>query len=126
MTFENMKINDILNSDSYSKKSLLEYLMKRITKLTCEITEEIKDDSVKYYVKNMEFAKLVPEEDYVQVIIELPYDRIIDLAHKCDVNYFNGRDGVDIVSFNVCGNVDVEYGVSIAKQSFTYRKRLKL
>ena len=74
----------------------------------------------------MEFAKLVPEEDYVQVIIELPYDRIIDLAHKCDVNYFNGRDGVDIVSFNVCGNVDVEYGVSIAKQSFTYRKRLKL
>ena len=126
MTFENMKINDILNSDSYSKKSLLESLMKRITKLTCEITEEIKDDSVKYYVKNMEFAKLVPEKDYVQVIIELPYDRIIDLAHKCDVNYFNGRDGVDIVSFNVCGNVDVEYGVSIAKQSFTYRKRLKL
>ena len=126
MTFENMKINDILNSDSYSKKSLLESLMKRITKLKCEITEEIKDDSVKYYVKNMEFAKLVPEEDYVQVIIELPYDRIIDLAHKCDVNYFNGRDGVDIVSFNVCGNVDVEYGVSIAKQSFTYRKRLKL
>lgn len=126
MTFENMKINDILNSDSYSKKSLLESLMKRITKLTCEITEEIKDDSVKYYVKNMEFAKLVPEEDYVQVIIELPYDRIIDLAHKCDVNYFNGRDGVDIVSFNVCGNVDVEYGVSIVKQSFTYRKRLKL
>ena len=126
MTFENMKINDILNSDSYSKKSLLESLMKRITKLTGEITEEIKDDSVKYYVKNMEFAKLVPEEDYVQVIIELPYDRIIDLAHKCDVNYFNGRDGVDIVSFNVCGNVDVEYGVSIAKQSFTYRKRLKL
>ena len=126
MTFENMKINDILNSDSYSKKSLLESLMKRITKLTCEITEEIKDDSVKYYVKNMEFAKLVPEEDYVQVIIELPYDRIIDLAHKCYVNYFNGRDGVDIVSFNVCGNVDVEYGVSIAKQSFTYRKRLKL
>lgn len=126
MTFENMKINDILNSDSYSKKSLLESLMKRITKLTCEITEEIKDDSVKYYVKNMEFAKLVPEEDYVQVIIELPYDRIIDLAHKCDVNYFNSRDGVDIVSFNVCGNVDVEYGVSIAKQSFTYRKRLKL
>lgn len=126
MTFENMKINDILNSDSYSKKSLLESLMKRITKLTCKITEEIKDDSVKYYVKNMEFAKLVPEEDYVQVIIELPYDRIIDLAHKCDVNYFNGRDGVDIVSFNVCGNVDVEYGVSIAKQSFTYRKRLKL
>ena len=33
MTFENMKINDILNSDSYSKKSLLESLMKRITKL---------------------------------------------------------------------------------------------
>ena len=38
MTFENMKINDILNSDSYSKKSLLESLMKRITKLTFEIT----------------------------------------------------------------------------------------
>lgn len=126
MTFKNMKIEDIISDESYPKKDILNSLMSRITKLTTEIKEDITEDAVTYHVRDMEFARLVPEEEYVQVIIELPYDRIVDIAHNCEVDYFNGRDGVDIVSYKVCSTVDIQYGVSIAKQSFTYRKRLKL
>lgn len=126
MTFNDMKTSDIINNNDYPKIKELNALRNRITKVTSEIVEEINDDSISYYVRDMEFARLIPEEDYVKVMLELPYDRIVDLSHKCEVDYFKGRDGVDIVSFNVNNTIDIQYGVSIAKQSFTYRKRLKL
>ena len=89
-----------------------------------EIIEE--EDKTIFLTRNMPFVTLIREEDCINVICELPYDRILDMSRKCEVQPYATEDKVDIVTYKVKTKFDVQYAVSIVQQSFIYRRRLKL
>lgn len=126
MSYKNKTMNEILDDNSYPKYDLLIDLLDRIRKFSNALVENVNDDSITFKTRDMDFVKIEPEEEYIKVSIDMPYERVVDLSHKCDVDAFNGRNGVDVVSFNIYNGIDVQYGVSIAQQSYTYVKRLKL
>ena len=74
----------------------------------------------------MTFCTIKPEDDCVKVICELPYDRILDMSRKCEVQTYAAEDNTDIVTYRVKTKFDVQYAVSIVQQSYIYRTRLKL
>ena len=74
----------------------------------------------------MNFATIIPEEDYVLIRIEMPYARIIDLSQACQVDYYKGKNGVDIINYHINSDFEKQYGISLVRQAFTYFKRLKL
>lgn len=89
-----------------------------------EIIEE--EGKTIFLTRNMPFVTLIREEDCINVICELPYDRILDMSRKCEVQPYATEDKVDIVTYKVKTKFDVQYAVSIVQQSFIYRRRLKL
>lgn len=126
MSYKNKTMNEILNDNSYPKYDLLIDLLDRIRKFSNALVENVNEDSITFKTRDMDFVKVEPEEEYIKVSIDMPYDRLVDLSRKCEVDSFNGRNGVDIVSFKIRKAIDIQYGVSIAQQSYTYVKRLKL
>ncbi|WP_455644853.1 hypothetical protein [Methanosphaera sp.] len=126
MTYQDKSVTEILNDENYPLHECFIQEMTRIKKFTYSMVENITDDYVSYQIRDMDFVKIYPEEDYVRVAIDMPYERVVDFASKCDVDAFAGRDGVDIVSYDITSKVDIQYGVSIAHQSYLYVKRLKL
>lgn len=107
-------------------EKIMEDLSNRINNLTGVIEEIRHDDYIEFKTRNMTFAKIVPKEDSVDVIFELPYDRILDMNQKCQVEPYAAEDRTDIVTYSIKTKFDIQYAVSIAQQSFMYRKRLKL
>ncbi len=105
---------------------ILEDLMKRIDLLTGVKQVIVEEDKIIYTTRNMPFVTLVPEEDCIKVICELPYDRILDMSRKCEVQPYATEDRVDIVTYRVETKFDLQYAVSIVQQSFIYRRRLKI
>lgn len=126
MSYKNKTMNEILDDNSYPKYDLLIDLLDRIRKFSNALVENVNEDSITFKTRDMDFVKVEPEEEYIKVSIDMPYARLVDLSHKCEVDPFNGRNGVDIVSFKIRKAIDIQYGVSIAQQSYTYVKRLKL
>lgn len=110
----------------FTPEEIIQDLKQRIINLTTN-TEIIEDGkNLIFTTRNMRYATLKPKEDYVQVICELPYERILDMSTKCEVQPFAAEDRTDIVTYNVKTRFDLQYSVSIVQQSFIYRKRLKL
>lgn len=107
---------------------ILEDLKKRIDNLTGTGEKEVieKDGKIMYNTRNMTFVTLVKQEDCIKVICELPYDRILDMSRKCEVEPYATEDKVDIVTYKVKTKFDIQYAVSIVQQSFIYRRRLKI
>ncbi len=106
---------------------LLEDLKLRINKLTGSGTKEIiEDNKIIYAHRDMTFVTLVPDNDCINVICEVPYDRILDMSRKCEVQPYATEDRMDIVTYKVKTKFDIQYAVSIVQQSYIYRKRLKL
>lgn len=105
---------------------ILENLRNRIDHLTGvkEVIEE--EDRIIYTTRDMPFVTLIPEGDCIRVVCELPYDRILDMSGKCEVQPYATEDRVDIVTYRVKTKFDLQYAVSIVQQSFIYRRRLKL
>lgn len=126
MSYENKTMNEILDDKTYPMHDLLIDLLGRIRKFSNTLVENVNDDSITFKIRDMDFVKIETEENYIKVSIDMPYARLVDLSHNCEVDPFNGRDGVDIVSFKIRKAIDIQYGVSIAQQSYTYVKRLKL
>ncbi|RAP47781.1 MAG: hypothetical protein BZ135_01510 [Methanosphaera sp. rholeuAM6] len=115
--------DDKLESPS---EEIIQDLKTRIYHLTGLIEEENIDDKIILKTRNMTFATLEPEDDYVKVTCNLPYERILDMSRKCEVQPYSAEDKTDIVTYKVKTRFDVQYAVSIVQQSFIYRKRLKL
>lgn len=117
-------------TDNYLNISneIFEDLKKRINNLTGLGEKEIIEEEGKtiFLTRNMPFVTLIREEDCINVICELPYDRILDMSRKCEVQPYATEDKVDIVTYKVKTKFDVQYAVSIVQQSFIYRRRLKL
>ena len=107
---------------------LLEDLKKRIDNSTGTAEKKIieKDANIIYQTRDMTFATLIKEEDCIRVICELPYDRILDMSRKCEVQPYATEDKIDIVTYKVKTKFDIQYAVSIVQQSFIYRRRLKI
>ena len=107
---------------------LLEDLKKRIDNSTGTAEKKIieKDGNIIYQTRDMTFATLIKEEDCIRVICELPYDRILDMSRKCEVQPYATEDKIDIVTYKVKTKFDIQYAVSIVQQSFIYRRRLKI
>ncbi|HII08399.1 MAG TPA: hypothetical protein HA355_02285 [Methanosphaera sp.] len=105
---------------------IMEDLRKRIDHLTGvkEVVEQ--EDRIVYTTRNMPFVTLIPQDDCISVVCELPYDRILDMSRKCEVQPYATEDKVDIVTYKVKTKFDLQYAVSIVQQSFIYRSRLKL
>ncbi|HIH36158.1 MAG TPA: hypothetical protein HA255_06885 [Methanosphaera sp.] len=105
---------------------IMEDLRKRIDYLTGvkEVVEQ--EDRIVYTTRNMPFVTLIPQDDCISVVCELPYDRILDMSRKCEVQPYATEDKVDIVTYKVKTKFDLQYAVSIVQQSFIYRSRLKL
>ncbi|OED30405.1 hypothetical protein [Methanosphaera sp. WGK6] len=126
MTYQDKSVTEILNDENYPLREELIQEMDRIKKFTLSMVENITDEYISYQIRDMDFVKIYPEDDHIRVAIDMPYERVVDFASKCDVDAFNGRGGVDIVSYNITSKVDIQYGVSIAHQSYLYVKRLKI
>ena len=126
MTFQDKTIEEIINDKEYPLINVLNDVIDRIKKLSGEITEQRDDSSISYYIRNMNFATIIPEEDYVLIRIEMPYARIIDLSQACQVDYYKGKNGVDIINYHINSDFEKQYGISLVRQAFTYFKRLKL
>jgi hypothetical protein len=107
---------------------ILEDLKKRIDNLTGTGDKQLKEENGKiiFTTRDMTFVTLIKEEDYINVVCELPYDRILDMSKKCEVQPYATEDKVDIVTYKVKTKFDIQYAVSIVQQSFIYRRRLKL
>ncbi|MBE6486141.1 MAG: hypothetical protein E7Z85_04775 [Methanosphaera stadtmanae] len=107
---------------------ILEDLKQRIDNLTGTGDKQLieEEDKIIFTTKDMTFVTLIKEEDYIKVVCELPYDRILDMSRKCEVQPYATEDRVDIVTYKVKTKFDVQYAVSIVQQSFIYRRRLKL
>lgn len=107
-------------------EEILEDLRKRIDHLTGvkEVVEQ--EGKIIYTTRNMPFVTLIPQDEYISVVCELPYDRILDMSRKCEVQPYATEDKVDIVTYKVKTKFDLQYAVSIVQQSFIYRSRLKL
>lgn len=107
---------------------MLDDLKKRIEHSTGTGEKKVfeKDDEIIYTTRDMTFATLIKEEDCIRVVCELPYDRILDMSRKCEVQPYATEDKVDIVTYRVKTKFDVQYAVSIVQQSFIYRRRLKI
>ena len=109
-----------------TKEEIIQELKKRIYNLTGVIEEENIEDKVILKTRKMTFVTIEAEQDYVKVTCNLPYERILDMSKKCEVQPYAAEDKTDIVSYKVKTLFDVQYAVSIVQQSFIYRKRLKL
>lgn len=127
MTYKDMKVTEIMNDSQYPLAETFRRVIERIDAKTSNIKKVVRDDAVAYSNRDIEFAKIVPQEEYVDLIVEVPYDRIIDLSHKCDVvERFAGFYDADIVSYKIRINTEIQYGLSLFDQTYTYIKRLKL
>ncbi|PAV07444.1 hypothetical protein [Methanosphaera cuniculi] len=126
MTYGDKSIVEIIGDDEYPLCEMFNKLISRIDSKTSNVVKQINDDEIIYSNRNMEFAKIIPEEDHVKVIVEVPYDRIIDLSGRCSVEKFAGYNETDLVSFNITNQMDMQYAVSMYDQAYTYVKRLKL
>lgn len=107
-------------------QEIVDDLARRINNLTGPITEIREDNKVIFTTRNMTFATIQVVDDTVEVVFELPYDRILDMNGKCEVQPYATPDRIDIVTYKIKSKFDVQYAVSIAQQSYMYRKRLKL
>lgn len=118
----------LTDNDLNISNEIFEDLKKRINNLTGLGEKEIIEEEGKtiFLTRNMPFVTLIQEEDCINVICELPYDRILDMSRKCEVQPYATEDKVDIVTYKVKTKFDVQYAVSIVQQSFIYRRRLKL
>lgn len=118
----------LTDNDLNISNEIFEDLKKRINNLTGLGEKEIIEEEGKtiFLTRNMPFVTLIREEDCINVICELPYDRILDMSRKCEVQPYATEDKVDIVTYKVKTKFDVQYAVSIVQQSFIYRRRLKL
>ena len=118
----------LTDNDLNISNEICEDLKKRINNLTGLGEKEIIEEEGKtiFLTRNMPFVTLIREEDCINVICELPYDRILDMSRKCEVQPYATEDKVDIVTYKVKTKFDVQYAVSIVQQSFIYRRRLKL
>ena len=121
-----MKVEDILNDDGYPHKKSLDNILKRVRDISKYIVEEVEDDRISFKVRDMVFLYVEPLDDCVKVSTEFYYERIVDLANKYDVKYREGHDGTDIISYSIKNPLFVQYAVSLAQQSYTRFKRLKL
>ena len=108
------------------QEEVLEDLKQRIYNLTSNVKEEQEGNTIKLSTRDMVFVSLTPKDDHVEVVCNLPYDRILDMSRKCIVKTYAAEDNTDIVTYNVKTKFDIQYAVSIVQQSFIYRKRLKL
>ena len=108
------------------KEKIMKDLSRRINNLTGVIEEIEHEDCTEYKTRDMTFATVVPKEDSIDVIYELPYDRILDMNQKCEVQPYAAENKNDIVTYKIKTKFDVQYAVSLAQQSFIYRKRLKI
>ncbi|MBR0472095.1 MAG: hypothetical protein IJI98_05305 [Methanosphaera sp.] len=109
-----------------SNDEIIDDLKHRINDLTGHMDEIIEKDTIKYSTRDMVFVTITPKEDYVEIVCNLPYDRILDMSRKCQVQPYAAEDNTDIVTYNIRTKFDIQYAVSIVQQSFIYRKRLKL
>ncbi|WP_323736034.1 hypothetical protein PXD04_09125 [Methanosphaera sp. ISO3-F5] len=109
-----------------SNDEIIDDLKHRINDLTGHMDEIIEKDTIKYSTRDMVFVTITPKEDYVEIVCNLPYDRILDMSRKCQVQPYAAEDNTDIVTYNIKTKFDIQYAVSIVQQSFIYRKRLKL
>lgn len=118
----------LTDNDLNISNEIFEDLKKRINNLTGLGEKEIIEEEGKtiFLTRNMPFVTLIREEECINVICELPYDRILDMSRKCEVQPYATEDKVDIVTYKVKTKFDVQYAVSIVQQSFIYRRRLKL
>ena len=121
---ERLPLND--EKLNFSKEEIISDLIKRI-KFHTGPKQEIQDeDTIRFTTRDMTFCTIKPEDDCVKVICELPYDRILDMSRKCEVQNYAAEDNTDIVTYRVKTKFDVQYAVSIVQQSYIYRTRLKL
>ncbi len=118
----------ILRDDKLDKtqEEIIQDIKKRIINLTGPLEEKHEENNIIFTTRGMRFATIKPEEDCVKVICELPYDRILDMSRKCEVEPYKAEDQTDVVTYKLETKFDVQYAVSIVQQSYKYRTRLKL
>ena len=118
----------LTDDDLNISNDILEDLKKRINNLTGTGDKKLieKKDKIIFTTMDMTFVTLIKEEDCIKVVCELPYDRILDMSRKCEVQPYATEDKVDIVTYKVKTKFDIQYAVSIVQQSFIYRRRLKI
>lgn len=118
----------LTDDDLNISNDILEDLKKRINNLTGTGDKKLieKKDKIIFTTRDMTFVTLIKEEDCIKVVCELPYDRILDMSRKCEVQPYATEDKVDIVTYKVKTKFDIQYAVSIVQQSFIYRRRLKI
>lgn len=126
MTYQNKTIKEIIDDECYPYYDILAKVISRIDNKTSNIHKVIGSDAICYSIRNIEYARIIPLDDGVAIEVEVPYNRIIDLAGKCIVDAFAGHNEVDIVKFVIQNPMNIQYAISMYDQAYTYVKRLKL
>lgn len=119
-----MKVKDIMEDESYPYHSILTMIIDRIRKINGVFDEEINDDNISYIVKDMTFLVVEPLDDGVRVYTEFYYERIVDLVNIYDVQYGEGLDGTDIISYKVTQRLDIQNSISLAQQAYNKFNRI--
>ena len=60
-----MKVEDILNDDSYPHKKSLDNILKRVRDISSYIVEEVEDDRISFKIRDMVFLYIEPLDDCV-------------------------------------------------------------
>ena len=126
ITYQNKSIQEILEDDEYPYQQILQSILKRIRNFYNYVEEIQEEDKILFQVRNMTFVTVEPLNEGVKVSTEFYYERIVDLVHKYDVQPRQGHDGTDIISIIVDTPINIQYSISLAQQSCTRFKRLKL
>lgn len=96
---------------------LFESLRKRILNLDASVREEFKKNYIAYKTTT-NFVDIVPQKSRLRLSLNMRFDEIHDPENRCDDVTDKGRWGNGDVQFGVYSYDDIEYAMSLIRQSF--------